>query len=358
MGHSQHYYTGNGQYLDSSLTNSGVGSDRSARTVPGTKGRPGLGVMKLGFAVKVLGGGGLPSHDARRWRSEPHLRVSLEHIDAIFDYLEATDIHMYRMSSALAPYASHPDMPQFHHQVDDCLDKLAELGARAQMIGLRLSMHPGQYTVLNSTDDKVVQAAIEELEVHTRILDAMGLGPEAVIVLHVGGRSGGVGPALERFERGFARLSDGARARLVLENDDRSFSLSDVLTLAEHIDRPVVWDVLHHYCYDPDLIPDAEALVLALETWPDGVRPKIHFSSSRGDVVERKQKREGRTVSSIAFPPMRAHADLIDPIAFAGFKAGVAARVRPFDVMLEAKAKDLALIRLRDQLAARAHRSG
>ncbi|MDQ3752287.1 MAG: UV DNA damage repair endonuclease UvsE [Actinomycetota bacterium] len=311
------------------------------------------GVMRLGFAVKVLGGGGLPSHDARRWRSEPHLRVSLEYIDAIFDYLEDTDINMYRMSSSLAPYASHPDMLQFRHQVDDCLDKLGELGARARTMGLRLSMHPGQYTVLNSTDDMVVQAAVEELEVHTEILDAMGLGPEAVIVLHVGGRSGGVGPSLERFERGFARLSERARARLILENDDRSFSLSDVLTLAGRIDRPVVWDVLHHYCYDPHLVPHAEALTLALDTWPDGVRPKIHFSSSRGDVIERKQKREGRTVSSVEFPPMRAHADLIDPVAFATFMAGVGASARPFDVMLEAKAKDLALIRLRDQLTAR-----
>lgn len=358
MGRSRHYYTANEQSLDSSLTTEvPVQVDPSTQFRREGNGRA-SGVMKLGFAVKVLGGGGLPSHDARRWRSEPHLRVSLEYLDAIFSYLEETHIHMYRMSSSLAPYASHPDMPQFRHQVDDCLDKLGELGARAKSMGLRLSMHPGQYTVLNSTDDKVVRAALEELEVHTQIIDAMGLGPEAVIVLHVGGRSGGVGPSLERFERGFARLSERARARLVLENDDRSFSLSDALTLAGRIDRPVVWDVLHHYCYNPDLLPDAEALALALGTWPGGVRPKIHFSSSRGDVIERKQKREGRTVSSVAFPAMRAHGDLIDPVAFGTFMAGVAASARPFDVMLEAKAKDLALIRLRDQLTARIPSTG
>lgn len=322
-------------------------------------------VVKLGFALKVLGHGGLPSHDARRWRSKPHLRVSLDHLDAIFGYLGDAGIEMYRMSSSLAPYASHPDMPEFRHQVDDCIDRLGELGTRAGEMGLRLSMHPGQYTVLNSADAQVVHAAIEELEVHAEILDAMGLGPEATIVLHVGGRAGGLGPALDRFERGFARLSDRARSRLILENDDRSFSLSDVLTLAEPIDRPVVWDVLHHYCYDPDRIPDAEALGLALATWPDDVRPKIHFSSPRSDVSERKQKRGGRTVRSVVVPSMRAHADLIDPVAFVTFMATTATAARPFDVMLEAKAKDIALMRLREQLSLRgylptetAHRDG
>ena len=68
---------------------------------------------RLGFAVKVLGDGGLPSHDTRRWQSGPHLRVSLERLEAIFDYLEAKDVRMYRMASGLAPYGSHPEMDRF-----------------------------------------------------------------------------------------------------------------------------------------------------------------------------------------------------------------------------------------------------
>lgn len=314
--------------------------------------------MRLGFAVKVLGAGGLPSHDARRWRSGPHLRVSLEYLGAIFDYLGETEISMYRMSSSIAPYASKLDLPGFRHQVDECLDLLSVLGDRARKMGLRLSMHPGQYTVLNSENGRVVRAAIEELEVHAEILDAMGMGPEAVIVLHVGGRSGGFAPALDRFERGYAQLSQQARDRITLENDDRSFSLCDVLTLSGRIGRPVVWDVLHHYCLDPELIPGAEALDLALRTWPRDVKPKIHFSSPRSDVVERKRTLQGRTVRTVMMPPMRAHADLIDPIAFAAFMSNVPPSFRPFDVMLEAKAKDLALLRLREQLAGRNLRAG
>ena len=111
--------------------------------------------MRLGFAVKVLGGGGLPSHDTRRWRSEPHLRVSIERLGAIFDYLASAGIDMYRMTASLAPYATHPEMPQFRGQVEECAGELAELGARAAAAGLRLSTHPGQYVVLNSEDERV-----------------------------------------------------------------------------------------------------------------------------------------------------------------------------------------------------------
>ena len=149
---------------------------------------------------------------------------------------------------------------------------------------------------------------------------------------------------MDRFLRGFSMLSGAAQARLVVENDDRSFGLRDVLGLSARIGRPVVWDILHHHCCDPDGIPDREALELALATWPPGVRPKIHYSSPRTAIEERRGK--------LVLPPLRAHADMIDPIGFEHFVRETAAGL-DFDVMLEAKAKDLALLRLREQLAAR-----
>ena len=300
---------------------------------------------RLGFAVKVLGDGGLPSHDTRRWQSEPHLRVSLERLAAILGYLDAHDLRMYRMATALAPYASHPDLPAFHSQVSECEEELAAIGARARGLGIRLSSHPGQYTVLNSEDARVQRLAAEELEVQAELFDGMGLGPEAVVVLHVGGGAGGREAALGRFERGFALLSDAARSRLVIENDDRTFGLRDVLELSQRIGRPVVWDILHHHCNDPDRIPDRQALELALGTWPDGVRPKIHYSSPRTSMEDRGK---GRFV----LPQLRAHADMVDPIGFEHFVTETAAGL-DLDVMLEAKGKDLALLRLREQLAAR-----
>jgi UV DNA damage endonuclease len=306
----------------------------------------------LGFAVKVLGEGGLPSHDTRRWSSQPHLRHSLERLRDILDYLERHDIRMYRLPTALAPYASHPDMPQFHRQVEECAGELAHLGAVVRERGIRLSSHPGQYTVLNSENPGTQAAAIAELEVQAALMDAMELGPEAVVVLHVGGKAGGAESVRGRFLAGVERLSDRARTRLVVENDDRTFGLVDVVALARDAGIRVVWDVLHHR-HDPAGIPNREALAAALDTWPvgDGV-PKIHFSSPRLDVEQRRVRSGRRAVTRYVLPQLRAHADLIDPIGFEGFLRDAPAG-RSFDVMLEAKAKDLALLRLREQLAER-----
>lgn len=309
---------------------------------------------RLGFAVKVLADGGLPSHDARRWQSGPHLRHSLEALRSILDYLHRADIRMYRMATALAPYASHPDLPQFHEQVRECSAELAEVGALANERGIRLSTHPGQYTVLNSERLEVRDAAIAELEVQAALLDAMGLGAEAVVVLHVGGASGGTPAALNRFVAGLERVSDRARERLVIENDDRTFGLADVLPLSQRTGLRVVFDLLHHRCHDPAGIPDREALAAALATWPHDAIPKIHFSSPRLDVEERRVRSGRRLETRYVLPQLRAHADLVDPIGFEHFLRETApAAGRDFDVMLEAKAKDLALLRLRDQLAER-----
>ncbi len=307
---------------------------------------------RLGFAVKVIGGGGLPSHDTRRWQSGPHLSVSLERVRAILDRLAELDIRMYRMATALAPYASHPELPQFHGQVQECAAELAEVGAFARERGVRLSTHPGQYTVLNSTNPTVVAAAVAELEVQGELFAALGAPPEWVTVIHVGGAEGGVTAGLARFARGFEMLSERARAHLVIENDDRSFSLSDIVPLSRSIGVPVVWDILHHRARDPEGIPDAEALRLAFATWPEHVTPKIHYSSPRLDIEVAKRREGRRVVERLVLPQIRAHADLIDPIGFEAFLRYEAAG-RNFDIMLEAKGKDLALLRLRESLAAR-----
>jgi UV DNA damage endonuclease len=308
--------------------------------------------MRLGFAVKVLGDGGLPSHDTRRWQSEPSLEVSLDRLEAILHYAAGHEIDMYRMPTALAPYASHPDLPQFRDQPRRFARRLAEVGALARELDIRLSTHPGQYTVLNSEDERVQRLAVEELEVQAELFDAMGLGPEAVVVLHVGGAGGGVDAALDRFCAGFAQLSEAAQARLVIENDDRSFALRDVLALSARVGRPVVWDVLHHHCHDPDRIPDREALELALATWPEGVTPKMHYSTPKTALEEATRKVGRRVERRLVLPQLRAHADMIDPIGFEHFVTETAAGL-DVDVMLEAKGKDLALLALRAQLAAR-----
>ena len=150
-------------------------------------------MARFGFAVKVLGQNGLKSNDARRWQSGPHLRVSLEYLHAIFDYLEKTGIRMYRISSDIAPYATHPDLPQFHAQIAESDAELAALGRRAREIGLRLSFHPSQFIVMNAPDESVRQKSIWDLRTQAEILDRMGLDDEAVMVIHAGGTYGQTG---------------------------------------------------------------------------------------------------------------------------------------------------------------------
>jgi UV DNA damage endonuclease len=308
--------------------------------------------VRLGFAVKVIGREGLPSHDTRRWQSEPDLGTSIGYLHHLFDYLEEVDVHMYRMASAIAPYASHPEHRRFRDQPTLFAAELQDLGARARNIDLRLSMHPGQYTVLNSESEATVAAAVEELEVHTEILDAMDLDRTGVIVLHIGGLAGDRADAKARFEKGFARLSQRARSRLAVENDDRLFGLGDVLDIADRTGCPVVWDVLHHHCFDPDSIPDEEALRLALSTWPAGVRPKMHYSTPRTGLTMLKRKIGRRTVPVPTPPPLRAHADMIDPMGFEWFLQNIV-RDADVDIMLEAKGKDVALLQLRRRLKER-----
>jgi UV DNA damage endonuclease len=309
---------------------------------------------RLGFAVKVLGDGGLPSHDSRRWQSGPHLRVSLERLREILLYLDREDIRMYRMATALAPYASHPELPQFHGQVRDCEAELAEVGELARTLDIRLSTHPGQYTVLNSEREEVMRAAAAELEVQAALFDAMGLGSESVAVVHVGGTAGGPATGAERFERGFELLSDAARARVAIENDDRSYPIAAVVALAKRLGIPAVFDPHHHRCLDPDGIGDREAVSSAAATWRGRGTPKIHFSSPRLDLGERRRRVGRRVERTPVVPDLRNHADLIDPMAFELFAREALAGKR-VDVMLEAKGKDLALLRLREQMLARGH---
>ena len=307
---------------------------------------------RLGFAVKVLSDGGLPSHDTRRWQSGPHLRTSLERLGAIFSFLERESISMYRLTSDFIPYGTHPDLPQFHKQLEECADEVAAAGARARELGLRLSSHPGQYTVLNSEREDVRIAAARDLDLQARFFDAMGLGPEAVVILHVGAGRGDTKVGAEAFVREVEGLSEPARRRLVIENDDRIYGLTDVLEVSRRTGVRVVWDILHHHCHDPKGIPDREALELALATWPEGEVPKIHYSTPK-TAMEIKKVRKGRRVERRpVLPDLRAHADMVDPIAFELFLRTTAGGLR-FDVMLEAKAKDLALLRLRAQLEAR-----
>ena len=206
--------------------------------------------------------------------------------------------------------------------------------------------------MLNSEDPEVRRLAAVELEVQAELMDGMGLGQESVVVLHVGGAAGGIAAGLERFERGFER-SRTRRARVSSWRTTTARTGSATCCASARGSRGRSSGTR---CITtatiPTRSPSREALELALATWPAGVTPKIHYSTPKTAVEERKRRIGRRVERTVVLPQLRAHADLIDPIAFEQFLAQPAAGL-DFDVMLEAKAKDLALLRLREQLRAR-----
>jgi UV DNA damage endonuclease len=264
----------------------------------------------------------------------------------IFDYLNRHDIRMYRMSSDVVPYGTHPEMPQFHNQIDECADELRELGEKAKELDIRLSLHPSQFVVLNAEDEEIAGKAIADLTLQSELLDVMGLDLEAVVVTHVGGVYGSKQDGLERFVERWHKMPESARRRVVVENDERLYSVEDTLWINRRTGTRLIFDYQHHMLNSGKLNL-TEALESCLDSWPAEQTPKIHFSSPRTEMrtLERKSPATGKKEQVYQPPLISQHSDYINPLEFALFMEK--AHGLRFDVMLEAKSKDLALIALR-----------
>ncbi len=307
--------------------------------------------MRLGFPVKVMGAGGIKTSDTRRWQQNPHLRVSLGYLCDVLAYCRKHAIHMYRMASDLAPYATHAGMPQFHNMVKESASDLARFGKYAREADVRLSFHPSQFIVLNSENEALTRKSMWDLDSQAEMLDRMECGPEAIMVVHVGGAYGDRESGWRRWAETWKRLSEPVRRRLVLENDDIRFSASDVLKVHEATGVKCVWDYQHHWCFNPEGLPLVETLEKFCRTWPTGVRPKMHFSCARTEMRElkRKNRTTGKNELVLQPPIWTGHADYNNPFETITFLRSI--QHIEVDVMLESKAKDLSLIRLRNDMA-------
>ncbi|HEX7062238.1 MAG TPA: UV DNA damage repair endonuclease UvsE [Woeseiaceae bacterium] len=244
-------------------------------------------------------------------------------------------ILLYRISSDLIPFGSHPinQVPWW----EELREPLAAIGRFVRTNGMRVSMHPGQYTILSARDARIVTAAIDDLSWHCRLLDALGTAADAKVIVHVGATYGeSKAIAIRRFASVARDLPETIRRRLIVENDERIFTAEDALEAARLAGVPVVFDWLHHRANPGSARRHAAASAVVrrcFATWrgSDGP-PKVHMSS------QARGRRRG------------THADYVaarDVLAFLRLVPDV-----PFDCMLEAKAKDLALFRLRRRLAA------
>jgi UV DNA damage endonuclease len=239
------------------------------------------------------------------------------------------DIYVYRMSSDIFPWMSEYEITELKN-FDLIQAKLIEIGDFAKSTGIRLSMHPGQFDVLCSPTQSVVEKTIIDLDKHSQIMDLMGLpsNPDWPINIHLGGTYGDKESAADRFCENFHRLQASTKSRLVIENDDKAsqYSVKDLYELVYmKIGTPITFDFHHHrFCHGG--LDEETALRLASTTWKN-YRQLTHYSSS---------KRTFEDSSVIA----RSHADYVyEKINSYGHS---------FDIEIEAKAKDLAVLKYRE----------
>lgn len=238
-------------------------------------------------------------------------------------------IGAFRIMSPLFPRMTHPqagysinELPEF----ETIGTVLQTCRVFAENNNIRLSFHPDQFVVLSSPHPEVVRNSILELEYQTRLAEAVGA---EVINIHAGGVYGDKRAALQRFCGVFSSLPDPVRSRLTLENDDVSYTVSDLLPVCEKLSIPLVYDVHHHRC-NPDGLSVQEATELSASTWSRVAREQYcHISSP-------KEGWGGRNP--------RPHADYIDPADFPECWRG-----RKMTIDVEAKAKELAVISLMEE---------
>ena len=154
------------------------------------------------------------------------------------------NILFFRITSDLVPFASHP-VCQFEW-LKYFKDQLASIGAFVRSNDIRISMHPGQYTVLNSPDRSILSRSIKELQYHADVLDALDLDVSAKIQLHVGGVYGDKNKSIRRFVERYHDLEEALKRRLVIENDDRSYTVDDCIGIYGETGVLVLFDVFHH----------------------------------------------------------------------------------------------------------------
>ncbi|MBC7170008.1 UV DNA damage repair endonuclease UvsE [Candidatus Bipolaricaulota bacterium] len=284
--------------------------------------------MRIGYPCINLGLACRPSRTFRLAsltvdRLHATVDGNLRCLEEIVRWNAAHGLLFLRITSDLIPLASHPE--NRFPWGEAFAPRFAEIGALIRRSGMRISMHPGQYTVLSSPRPEVTEAARADLAYHAQVLDLLGLDRTAKVQIHGGGVYGDRRAAVKRFAAAVDALEPGVRERLVVENDERLYTFSDVLGLHAMTGLPVVFDAFHHALHG-DGRSLGEALAAQAETWgrEDGL-PLVDYSSPL------PSGRPGR------------HAQTLDEGDFARFLAG--SRPHDFDLMLEVKDKERSALR-------------
>lgn len=244
---------------------------------------------------------------------------NLKSLEEIIYYNIKNNIHFYRMSSKIIPLATKSDVKfDYINKYKSYYDKIGKMISDYDM---RVDFHPDQFCVLNSVKSDVVSASIDILKYHYSLLEALGI-KNKILVLHVGSNSFGKDNSIRRFINNFNKLPKYLKECIAIENDDKVFSVSDVLEISKNTGVPVILDYHHHLCNKSDF--SFEDIFNSF----NNMKVKMHFSSS-------KNKKD-----------FRSHNDYINGDDFIDFIKILKKYDRDVDIMIEAKCKDDSLFRL------------
>lgn len=284
--------------------------------------------MKIGYPCVNRSIGCSSSRTFRlRSYSEGRFRESVEAnlacLGRMIEFNDESGLGFLRISSDIVPFASHP-VCNFRWQ-RFFAKRLGSIGRRIRRAGIRISMHPDQFVLVNALDDRIFKSSLRELVYHCELLDLMELPMWAKVQIHVGGLYGDRPGSIARFVKRFRKLPALVRRRLAIENDDRLYGIADCMQIHAETGIPVIFDSFHHALKNGGE-PLADAMAMAASTWGkrDGL-PMVDYSS---------QKRGARRGS---------HADSIDASDFRWFLKSTSPS--DFDLMLEIKDKERSAIR-------------
>lgn len=257
----------------------------------------------------------------RSYSPERLLSTAKENIFCLKRILEFNVNHnlfFFRIGSGLIPFASH-EICNVNWQ-SLFKDDLKNIGAFIRKNDMRISMHPDQFVLINAKDDLIVERSIRELTYHVEVLDLMELGDSAKVQIHVGGVYGNKEESMKRFIDSYKSLDKKIRNRLVVENDDHLYNVSDCIRIHEKTGIPVLFDSFHHEIYN-----NGESLIGALKlcgsTWKKGDgKVMVDYSSQ------------------LSGGKRGAHAETLDLNDFKTFL--ISAKGVDFDLMLEIKDKE------------------
>lgn len=256
---------------------------------------------------------------------------NLQHTKRILYYNIAHEIELYRFSSSLVPLATHPEV--MWDFITPFKTEWEELGRLIHQFELRPSFHPNQFTLFTSLREEVTRNAVVDMEYHFKMLEVMNALERGIINIHIGGAYGDKESALARFHENLKTLPTNIKKQMTLENDDKTYNVGETLITCEKENIPMVLDY-HHYMANRGEIDLSNYLARIFNTWTSGSAvPKVHLSSPK---------------TKQAF---RSHADFISFDYILPFLKMAKELDRDFDIMIEAKQKNLAMLKLIEEVA-------